>query len=223
MKILFLRIGIDLGCGKHLSPLYSDGRFEYVPIPEGADKVHPTRGVRYSDIPARTGSGTLAPFVRQDGYAHHDPEFETFTYGEPNHPKRSQILALEPGDWLAFYAGFTGDTIAPGTCFVIGYFVIAKIHDVVGDGAVWPPQDLAHLSRNAHFRRVGPEAGLVVAKGDPILSRFYEVAKPFSDQDRRALPKVTAITGLQGSVKRAIGRWVKDPERVASTVDWLTH
>ncbi|MHB1565233.1 MAG: hypothetical protein ACYCXG_00685 [Acidiferrobacter sp.] len=44
--------------------------------------------------------------------------------------------------------------------------------DGVGGGAVWPPQGWTHLSRKTHFRRVGPEVGLVVAVGDPARSRF---------------------------------------------------
>jgi hypothetical protein len=55
---------------------------------------------------------------------------------------------LEPGDWCAFYAGFTREIVARGTCFVIGYFVIAKIHDTEGDRAVWGhPRTRAAVSK----------------------------------------------------------------------------
>jgi hypothetical protein len=34
MKALLLRVGIDKGCGGALAPLFADGSFEYIPIPE---------------------------------------------------------------------------------------------------------------------------------------------------------------------------------------------
>lgn len=61
-KILFLRVGIDRGCGGRLSPVEADGKFEYVSIPEGAP-VH--NALRYADIPSRRG-GTLAQVIGMD-------------------------------------------------------------------------------------------------------------------------------------------------------------
>jgi len=34
MKALLLRVGIDKGCGGTLAPIFDDGSFEFVPIPE---------------------------------------------------------------------------------------------------------------------------------------------------------------------------------------------
>ncbi|WP_369597727.1 hypothetical protein [Bordetella genomosp. 5] len=114
-KILFLRVGIDRGCGGRLSPLESDLSFEYVHIPERAP-VH--NALRFGDIPSRRG-GLLPQAIGLDAPAHHDPEFVTYSYGEPSHPKRSQLLTLNRGDYLVFYAGFQGDGIATGICCVI--------------------------------------------------------------------------------------------------------
>lgn len=61
-KILFLRVGIDRGCGGRLSPIEAGGRFEYMPIPEGAP-VH--NALRYADIPSRRG-GTFAQVIGMD-------------------------------------------------------------------------------------------------------------------------------------------------------------
>jgi hypothetical protein len=38
---------------------------------------------------------------------HVDPEFESFTYGDPTPPKRN-LSQLRPGDLLVFYAGMEG-------------------------------------------------------------------------------------------------------------------
>jgi hypothetical protein len=107
-RILFLRVGIDTGCGGALAPLFPDGSFEYVPIPEAAVAAGP-RGVRFHDLPARSG-GSVARFVPprfRDGFAHHDPEFDTYTYGDPGRTKRAQLLRLQAEDLLVFYAGLT--------------------------------------------------------------------------------------------------------------------
>jgi hypothetical protein len=40
-KILLLRVGIDMGCGGTLGPIFQDGTFEYVPIPESSQNVSP--------------------------------------------------------------------------------------------------------------------------------------------------------------------------------------
>jgi hypothetical protein len=34
MQVCLLRVGIDTGCGGMLGPLFRDGTFEYVPIPD---------------------------------------------------------------------------------------------------------------------------------------------------------------------------------------------
>ena len=46
MQVVLLRVGIDTGSGGILGPLFSDGLFEYIPIPDskGLDK-------RTGDVP----------------------------------------------------------------------------------------------------------------------------------------------------------------------------
>lgn len=217
MNILFLRVGIDRGCGGTLSPRFSNGTFEYVPIPESAELIA-GRGVTYSELPARHG-GTLDQYSRNTGATHYDPEFETFTYGEPNEPKRTQLLRLTPGDLLVFYSGFQGPGISTGTCFVIGYFFVRAVHRAPID-ELWPPASLAPLHRNAHFRRQNAEPSLVVVEGEPSTSQLYNVALQLSDADQKVLPSVTDFIGFGGSVKRAVGRWVP-ASHVERTMEWL--
>jgi hypothetical protein len=218
-QMLFLRVGIDTGCGGTLAPHFSDGSFEYVPIPE-RKAVLPGRGVSFSDLPARQG-GTLDAFAVQAGFAHHDPEFGTFTYGDPTGNKREQIRRLVPGDYLVFYSGFQGAGIARGTCFVIGYFVVAGVYQPPA-GESWPPPSLEHLHGNAHFRRAVPEPELVVVRGDATQSRLLTKALPLSDGSfrRDVLPDVAEKIGFTGSVKRAIGRWVPTTH-LPSAKAWL--
>ncbi len=218
MKLLFLRVGIDRGCGGQLSPLFGSGEFEYIPIPENENLVAPDRGIRYSDITARYG-GTLASLVRKDSYAHHDPEFLTLTYGDPSEPKRSQLLRLVCGDRLVFYAGFQGDGVSPGTCFVIGYFVIKAVH-AISEWNEWPPKEFSHLWKNAHFRRCSERPSLVIVEGCQSQSRLLRLALPLSDHDQLVKPEISSILGFGGSVKRAVGRWVP-PGYAEGACSWL--
>jgi len=220
-RILFLRVGIDKGCGRALAPLFSDGSFEYVPIPESAEDAG-ALGVRFGDIPARSG-GSVAQFVPKrfrDGYAHHDPEFETFTYGDPTRNKRSQLLRLSTNDLLIFYAGlepkgFEGED----ALYVIGYFTVKTVHEIP-DGPVWPPPEFERLRNNAHLRRAVPDSGLVIVEGDRVGSRLLDRAAPLSDASRNVLPELVEVIGFGGSVKRAIGRWVPESQ-LSSTSEWL--
>jgi hypothetical protein len=217
MKILFLRVGIDRGCGGTLSPIFEDGSFEYVPIPEFAD-VDSSRGLTYKDLAAKNG-GDLSQYSNQNGYVHYDPEFESFTYGEPTKTKRAQLRKLEKNDVLVFYAGFKGANHAPGTCFVIGYFTVERVYSV-HDISVWPPADASDLLGNAHFRRKHPEPTLVVVKGLKNASRILAKAKRFSDDQQRVLAELEPVVGFSGSVKRAVGRWVPEAHH-AATLAWL--
>jgi hypothetical protein len=200
-----------------LSPRFADGTFEYVPIPERSE-VADGRGVTYAEVPARCGS-PLTTYVRSHHYTHYDPEFETYTYGEPSEPKRSQLLRLKSDDYLVFYAGFQGPGIATGTCFVIGYFQVRHVHQVPTDCA-WPPASLEHLHRNAHFRRKNAEKTLVVVEGNPGGSKILGICKQLSDSRQQVLREVTDVIGFDGSVMRAVGRWVPQAHETA-TLNWL--
>ena len=219
MKILFLRVGIDRGCGGTLSPRFPDGTFEYVPIPESPEHLS-GREVTYAELHGRHG-GTLDKYSGSTGFAHYDPEFETFTYGEPNRPKRSQLLRLTAGDRLVFYSGFQGPDVVMGTCFVIGYLTVRAIHRAPMDEP-WPPASLAHLHRNAHFRRNQADANLVVVEGDPSNSRLFRIARQLSDGNQRVLPDLENVIGFSGSVMRAIGRWVPESHH-DKALEWLVE
>ncbi len=220
-QILLLRVGMDSGFGG-LGPLFPDGTFEYVPIPDAPSQVS-ERSLFFRDIFARSG-GSVARFVpakHKEDPAHYDPEFETFTYGDPTKNKRRQLLRLGRGDMLVFYAGLRPPEAPRGSkLYIIGYLTIRQAHAITSL-CPWPPPGFQHLWANAHFRRNEGDENLVVAEGDPATSRLLEQAMPLSDGQQYVLPEMTELLGLSGSVKRAgAGRWVPEGhvERVAR---WL--
>ncbi len=222
MQILLFRVGIDLGTGGALGPIFPDKSFEYVPIPES--KPSPL-SVRYSDINARSG-GTLDLFVppRYRGRAAHlDPEFESFTYGDPTKNKRGQLLRLGRGDLLVFYAGLRPPGQGYGSIlYLIGFFTVDRIYDL-SHKQPWPPSDLRHLQANAHLRRNTQDEGLVIVQGVKDGSRLLERAVPLSDENQNILPELYDTLGLEGSIKRSgAGRWVPE-HRVHRAAEWIIH
>jgi hypothetical protein len=220
-KVLLLRIGIDSGCGGTLGPIFSDGSFEYVPIPESPQYVSP-RSVYFKDLSARHG-GTLAQYVPRryrEAAAHYDPEFDTFTYGDPSRNKRTQLLRLDDGDLLVFYTGLRpiGSRTA-SRLYIIGYFTVAFVESI-NSAKPWPPRDASHLLGNAHLRRKRLDPGLVVVCGKARTSKLLDRAIGISDEAQRATPEIESRLGIRGSLMRAIGRWVPS-EHVSDAVDWI--
>jgi hypothetical protein len=152
-KILLLRVGRDSGFGG-LGPLFPDGTFEYVPIPEDPNRVS-ERSLFFHDIPARSG-GSVARFVpakHKKGTAHYDPEFGAFTYGNPSRNKRGQLLRLDTGDILVFNVGLRPPEMSHGSkLYIVGYLTIQQAHAITSLFP-WPPTEHKHLWGNAHFRR----------------------------------------------------------------------
>ena len=107
-------------------PVYPDGTFAYVPIPESAATL--PRGRFPIDEPLPTYDDLSLSFDLPDALrstpVHADPEFPGVhgrtraTYGDPYAVKAGRIATLAPGDWLYFYATLTlrpHDWRGPGT------------------------------------------------------------------------------------------------------------
>ncbi|ESS04145.1 MAG: hypothetical protein A07HR67_01132, partial [uncultured archaeon A07HR67] len=96
-------------------PVYPDGSFAYVPIPEPATTLPRERFP--VDEPLPTYGDLDLPFAvpadLRETPVHLDPEFpgvhdrEHATYGDPYAVKAGRIADLEAGDWLLFYATFS--------------------------------------------------------------------------------------------------------------------
>ncbi|MFB6097239.1 MAG: hypothetical protein ABEJ74_07620 [Haloferacaceae archaeon] len=184
-------------------PIFPDGRFEYVPIPEAEPTRRPVP--TYGDLDLDTDVSAVA-----DVPVHLDPEFATYprcsayTYGDPFPVKAGPISDLEPGDWLLFYATLStveggadapdrADWIAPDWgAYLIGEFRIERVvtPDLDGGSAGEPggdadpgrslsAEDRERFASNAHLQRERFDARVLVA-GDPTASRLYDRAVPLS-------------------------------------------
>ncbi len=219
-KALLLRVGIDRGTGGALGPIFVDGTFEYIPIPE-RERTRDRR--TYATLLGRQGR-SLADYLPRklaEARPHVDPDFATATYGDAAPRKCGQLSKLNPGDFLVFYCGLTpypsGDV---PRLFVIGYLQVRTIHRIAAcDKKTW--RGLQHRFGNtAHFLRSKRERELVLVEGERRRSRFLRRALPLGDGRDYLLPDLAPL-GYQGSVRRAVGHWVEGEAAVEFLEAWL--
>ena len=160
MKAMILRVGIDKSNGGTYAPIFSDGSFEYIPIPEGTSIEKRT----YGNTEGTSGKllSTFVPKNYKDIKLHYDPEFKTYTYGDPTGaPKTTAMRDLEKGDILAFSAGlkpYDSDHYEEGI-YLIGYFTVEKIVDFMKMEEKEMDDAYEKYNKNAHSKRKAAYSG----------------------------------------------------------------
>lgn len=214
-------------------PVFPDGSFVYVPIPE-AEPTRPGAGVpTYADLDLPFS----VPKDVREKPVHLDPEFlgvhgaENATYGDPFGVKARPIAGLEVGDWLLFYATLTlrpPDWGGPGDggpndggrdtgvvdadddlppdwgAFLIGGM---RIDEVVAEPERKRVAD--RFASNAHLKRDSFDARVLV-RGEPSASGLFDRAVPLSTPDAgsEANRLVTELSADSGK-----GPWWRRPLR----------
>jgi hypothetical protein len=237
MQVVLLRVGIDTGSGGIHGPLFVDGSFEYIPIPDcfgvtGVDER------TYGNIRGKTGRRLVDyfPESRRDKIfnqsVHFDPEFETFTYGDPTPPK-ARLRQLSEGSLLVFYAGLKGwDFGCPPALYIIGIFEVAR----AGLATSFSQAELAGMFKN-NFHVMhgevfeGQKDRLVLVKGNAnsrLLKRAVKISTVGTDKNgsplHRLAPEMQAVFGgFAGntSIQRSPPRWVA-PEFTERAVQFIS-
>jgi hypothetical protein len=236
MKMAMVRVGIDSGCGGIQGPLFKDGAFEYIPIPDGFCIDSRT----YGNTRGRQGRCLIDyfPASRRNKMAqqpiHYDPEFETFTYGDPTAPKAG-LRYLEPGDMLVFYCGLAGwDFKSEPALYLIGYFEILTARKA-GD---FSPDELQNLfGFNFHVRHSiiykRQKDDLILVKGSSnsrLLNKAVLISTTGKDRSGRPLKvlshemqQVFGDFGGRISIQRSPTRWIMPNfvQKAAEYVRWL--
>lgn len=138
MQVVLLRVGIDTGSGGIHGPLFRDGRFEFIPIHDKRNRFGVNKAT-YGNTKGRLHRRPLVEYFpegRQERVRnmclHDDPEFETYTYGDPTRPKAG-LKKLGKGDLLVFYAGLKGCGFhCDPALYIIGYFEVETAVQVKG-------------------------------------------------------------------------------------------
>ena len=225
--ILLLRVGLDSSSGRGHGPLFEDNSFEYIPIPESSET---TEERTYDDLPARTG-GRLsehAPHLASR-VPHFDPEFESFTYGDPSKNKRSQLSRLTTNDLLIFYSSLSPKDVDVGARLcVIGYFVVDTVYDLAAMSPDERDATFEKVENNAHVKREGltrevphRETYPVIVKGQPERSQLLTEPLPLGDRKRKVLPWVADIIGFERDLTRAGVARVLDEDNAEEIRRWL--
>lgn len=227
-KAVLLRVGIDSGCGGIQGPLFSDGSFEFVCIPDNKRiSAH-----KYGTVIGKNGRPHSAYFPARkqvaiaEQHIHLDPEFETFTYGDPTTPKRS-LQQLERGDYLIFYCGLqewdeeAGWRVSESPAlYIVGYFVV----ELAGMAANFSKTTLKReFGNNFHVRYPTvfekQRDDLVLVKGGPdsrLLTKAHRLSSVGNDRSGKPLkvlsPEMRKVFGTfdgKVSIQRSPPRWVE--------------
>jgi hypothetical protein len=224
MQVVLLRVGIDTGSGGIHGPLFADGSFEYLPIPDRFG----TKGVdkrTYGNTLGKSGQrlADYFPAGRREKVfnqsLHFDPEFEAFTYGDPTTPKRS-LRQLSDGDLLVFYMGLQGwDFGCPPALHITGFFEVAR----AGLATSFTKAEIAQMFQsNFHVMHKSvfkdQKERLFLVKGNSnsrLLKKAVKISSLGTDKNGRPLhrlaPEMQAVFGgFAGntSIQRSPPRWV---------------
>jgi hypothetical protein len=227
-KMVLLRVGIDSGCGGIQGPLFHDGSFDFVCIPDNKGvSVH-----TYGNMVGRDGKPLAGYFagsrrnVMADQHVHVDPEWETFTYGDPTPPKRS-LRNLQSGDLLVFYCGLQKWDAGAGwdqghrpALYLTGFFEVA-LAGMAGDFDKKVLKAEFGMNFHVRYRTVfeKQKEDLVLVKGG-LGSRMFKKAHQISSEGKDrvgkplkvlspAIRKVFGDFGGHVSIQRSPPRWVE--------------
>jgi hypothetical protein len=227
-RVVLLRVGVDSGCGGIQGPLFEDGTFEFVCIPDRKRvSVH-----TYGSMVGRDGEPLVRYFPKArrkamgEQHVHVDPEFESYTYGDPTSPKRS-LRKLKPGDLLVFYCGLqpwdsasgwnTGDRPA---LYLVGYFEVV----LAGMAREFDKKVLeSQFRKNFHVRYPTvfeqQKDDLVLVKGGPssrLFRKAYQISVEGKDRAGKPLkilsPVMQKVFGTFGgriAIQRSPPRWAE--------------
>ncbi|MBI4235956.1 MAG: hypothetical protein HY688_01195 [Chloroflexi bacterium] len=159
-RIFLVNVGANASHGGVRSPLFEDGTFELLPIPEERDLWAPTLPAYAKLVCFNDPGETLAKYVPARYWnvrVHDDPEFRTLTYGDnpSRSPRAAGLRACGPGDSLFFlarlvpYAG--GRFRGPPGFYLVGFLLV---EDVLRGVTRFPHgRDFTVFGANAHVRR----------------------------------------------------------------------
>jgi Nucleotide modification associated domain 3 len=217
MKAMLLRVGIDKGYGA-LSPVFTNLTYKYIPI-------------YYKDIKEKEENekrtyrslalDSFLPSNLWDKKVHLDPEFDSFTYGDPTKPKRKNLMKLAKGDLLVFYIGGKPiDCNQEDGCFIIGYFVVKNVIDWNAIPNSQRKSIKKTFAKNAHIISSKSKNNLVLVKGSSE-SKMLTHCIPITERNKKSKnpPYLTSqaiqnLLGIRSFIVRAVPIWVSDSKHI---------
>jgi hypothetical protein len=175
--------------------------------------------------------------VLAEQHVHLDPEFETFTYGDPTLPKRTLRL-LRLGDLLVFYCGLQRWDAVRGwdsdhrpALYLAGFFEVA----FAGMATDFDKRVLeSQFGKNFHVRYPSvfeqQKDDLVLVKGGPtsrLFRKAHQISVEGKDRTGKPLkvlsPDMQEIFGTFGghiAIQRSPPRWI-EPQFVDRAIEFV--
>lgn len=214
-RAVAINVGANTNTPGVRGPIYADGSFEYVPIPETESLGEAVPTYRDLDLTTDLPAGVL------DTPVHLDPEFpeyphcERYSYGDEHGVKARPLSELSTGDFALFYATLSvADEPAAWQApewgaYLIGGFCLARDPVTGTDYEELSPTEREAFANNAHLKRERFDARVLLS-GDPDGSELYERAVPLSTQRAGTDPNrlVTELSSDSGK-----GPWWRRPLR----------
>jgi hypothetical protein len=221
VRAIAVNVGANTNEPGFRAPVYPDGTFEYVPIPES----EPTRErvPTYGDLAPHLE--TTIPEALRETPVHLDPEFpsypggERYSYGDEHGVKAGPLSELVAGDYVFFYATLSNALDADGArpawmaprwgAYVFAGFRLARDPVTGPEYEALSAEERALFANNAHVKREPFDARVLLA-GDPDGSGRFETVVPLStgEAGTEANDLVTGLSSDSGK-----GPWWRRPMR----------
>ncbi|MBE2226871.1 MAG: hypothetical protein IAE93_06000 [Ignavibacteria bacterium] len=220
MKAILLRVGIDSTYGA-LSPVWDDMSYIYFPIfSRNIKEIE--RGEKRTYKTLFGSDVKFLPEKLHNNLVHYDPEFESFTYGDPSNLKHNFLISLEEGDLFVFYmGGVLQNKSKEKGCFIIGYFEVEKTF--IGSSTLTPGEKVRikkEYPNNAHVISSKTQRNLVIVKGSKKSKKLDRCIKitQLNKKSRNPLyitkPKYQKELGLREFIIRAVPIVLKEENHI---------
>jgi hypothetical protein len=235
MKALLVRAGIDSELGHWNAPVYADGRFVYVPVPEddpgtlfkpGLERtfseVLPHLQCYCRDHNCQLSDDLQFPQELLDQPMHLDPDFDFLTYGnKATNARGDKIGNVGRDDLLVFYAGFRQFYPRQEELVyaLIGMYFVDEVA-CAGDVA------RNRCSENVHLRRMTIESSDFMVFAMPKISGRFKWCVPIGEWRNNAYRVRLDLLDAWGGLSVKDG-WIqrggnpplfKDPDKF---LDWI--
>ena len=198
-KAMLLRVGIDSTTGGFLAPLFKDGSFLYIPIPDPRNNTSETKN--YDNFKEYVPEDRFYfenktekwELNYKEAVLHNDPNFESKTYGDPTNKGRN-LLKLRKGDYLIFWEAFYPFTEkyksnklkdileTQKKCYkvmaVIGYFKL--VENPIKCSEKNEKEIRSQFKDNAHLLRNEYDKDTIIVNGDCLDSQKLPKAVPLA-------------------------------------------
>ncbi|CAN5504170.1 hypothetical protein BH10BAC5_BH10BAC5_15780 [soil metagenome] len=244
-KVALLRVGADSGNLGFHGLIKSDGNFVFIPINETFRELYNCENAKeltYSNCLSNENKKYIEYFTEsnkfrfKDEIIHNDPEFVTFTYGDPSVNKNG-LNKLCKGDYLIFYSSLI-NIKNEVNLYAIAYFEIESIFCATNvnerEFLLKDFKNNFHVKHESIFARdvtYKKNGGLKLVKGS-VRSKFMDKAVKISERkvygsDNRKrfviseeMQEIFGSFGGKISIERNALRMITEQKYVKNSINW---